>query len=97
MEALKRINQEEGITVICNLHTLDTARQYCERIVGMSQGAVVFEGGPQDLTTDAARAIYGAGEEFDEASTSTSLGDDVPAGADEASEEKAAQVKVVGL
>ena len=35
MDALKRINQEHGITVICNLHTLDTARAYCQRIIGM--------------------------------------------------------------
>ncbi|MCR9222044.1 MAG: phosphonate ABC transporter ATP-binding protein [Alphaproteobacteria bacterium] len=95
MDALKRINREEGITVISNLHTLDTARQYCERIVGMSQGAVVFEGGPDDLTTDAARAIYGAGEEFDEAATSTSI-DGRPS--PEAPAEPARETpKVVGL
>jgi phosphonate transport system ATP-binding protein len=94
MDALRRINREEEITVICNLHTLDTARQYCQRIVGMSQGAVVFEGAPGDLTTDAARAIYGAGDEFDEASTSTSLGEDrsTPAAV-----EPEAAAKVVGL
>ncbi|MBO6862571.1 MAG: phosphonate ABC transporter ATP-binding protein [Alphaproteobacteria bacterium] len=73
MDALKRINEEDGITVVCNLHTLDTARTYCERIVGMSQGKIVFDGGPDDLTTDQAREIYGAGEEFNEAATSTSI------------------------
>lgn len=73
MDALKRINEEDGITVVCNLHTLDTARTYCERIVGMSQGKVVFDGGPDALTTDQAREIYGAGEEFNEAATSTSI------------------------
>ncbi len=35
MDALRDINEREGITVITNLHTLDTARNYCERIVGM--------------------------------------------------------------
>lgn len=73
MDALQRINREDGITVVCNLHTLDTARTYCERIVGMSQGVVVFDGGPNELTTAQAREIYGAGEEFDEATTSTSI------------------------
>ncbi len=84
MEALQTINREEGITVIANLHTLDTARQYCRRIVGMSQGRVVFEGAPEALTAEAARRIYGAGEDFDEAATSTSLRDDdgAPAQAD---------------
>src|SRR3546814_8869325 len=46
-----------GITVVCNLHTLDTARSYCDRIVGMARGAVVFDGRPDELTTAAARAI----------------------------------------
>jgi len=73
MDALRRINGEQGITVICNLHTLDTARAYCDRIVGMRDGKVVFEGDATDLTTEAAREIYGAGHEFEEATTSTSM------------------------
>jgi phosphonate transport system ATP-binding protein len=73
MDALRRINREEGITVVCNLHTLDTARVYCDRVVGMAKGRVVFDGTADDLTTDAARRIYGAGEEFNEATTSTSI------------------------
>ena len=31
MDSLRDINREEGLTVITNLHTLDTARTYCER------------------------------------------------------------------
>ncbi len=75
MDSLRDINAE-GITVITNLHTLDTARAYCERIVGMSQGKVVFDGTPDELTTDVARQIYGADglkEAFSEAMTSTSI------------------------
>jgi 2-keto-4-pentenoate hydratase/2-oxohepta-3-ene-1,7-dioic acid hydratase in catechol pathway len=44
MDSLRDINAEGKITVITNLHTLDTARAYCERIIGMSAGKVVFEG-----------------------------------------------------
>jgi phosphonate transport system ATP-binding protein len=73
MDSLRAINEEEGITVITNLHTLDTARTYCERIIGMSQGRVVFDGGPDNLTSEAAREIYGA-DGLDEAMTSTSIG-----------------------
>lgn len=76
MDALKDINEQEGITVVTNLHTLDTARTYCERIVGMAAGRVVFDGKPDELTTEAVRAIYGAGadgEEISESMTSTSL------------------------
>jgi len=76
MDSLRAINEEQGITVITNLHTLDTARTYCERIIGMAQGRVVFDGTPEDLTTDVARELYGADglkEAFSEEMTSTSL------------------------
>jgi phosphonate transport system ATP-binding protein len=76
MDSLKSINEKDGITVITNLHTLDTARNYCQRIIGMQLGKVVFDGTPDELTADAARAIYGADglkEAFSEAITSTSL------------------------
>jgi phosphonate transport system ATP-binding protein len=76
MDSLHAINEEQGITVITNLHTLDTARSYCERIIGMSAGKVVFDGTPEDLTTEVARQLYGADgleEAFSEEMTSTSL------------------------
>lgn len=75
MDALRTINHEDGLTVICNLHTLDTARSYCDRIIGMQDGHVVFDGPASDLTDAAAREIYGAeaAEAFNEALTSTSL------------------------
>jgi phosphonate transport system ATP-binding protein len=59
MDALLRINKHYGITVICNLHDLDLAREYCGRLIGMSAGAVVFDGSPADLTADVARELYG--------------------------------------
>jgi len=59
MDALRRINREDGITVLCNLHTLDTARQYCDRIVAMFHGEVVFDDVPAALTQDVVRRIYG--------------------------------------
>ena len=74
MEALKQINAEEGITVISNLHTLDTARAYCDRIVGMQGGRLVFDGAAAELTREAARDIYGADESFEEGTTSTDIG-----------------------
>ncbi|MDB5613949.1 MAG: phnC [Devosia sp.] len=76
MDSLRDINAEGKITVITNLHTLDTARAYCERIIGMAAGKVVFDGTPDELTTDVARTIYGADglkEAFSEAMTSTSI------------------------
>ncbi|MBI1384484.1 MAG: phosphonate ABC transporter ATP-binding protein [Rhizobiales bacterium] len=73
MKALREIHQRDGRTVICNLHTLDTARTYCDRVIGMRDGLVVFDGSSGALTREAAMEIYGAGDEFNEAATSTSI------------------------
>ena len=59
MDALQHINRHLGITVICNLHSLDLARSYCDRLVGMSGGRVVFDGVPAALTDATARDLYG--------------------------------------
>jgi phosphonate transport system ATP-binding protein len=58
MDALLRINKHFGITVICNLHSLDLARTYCDRLIGMSAGRVVFDGAPAALTDRIARELY---------------------------------------
>ena len=59
MDALLRINRHFGLTVLCNLHSLDLARTYCDRLVGMSAGRVVFDDVPAALTEDVARELYG--------------------------------------
>ena len=73
MDALQKINREDGITVICNLHTLDTAKTYCERIIGMKQGTFIFDGPPKDLTLNLLRDIYGVGEDEDDEEFSTAI------------------------
>ncbi|WP_412504676.1 phosphonate ABC transporter ATP-binding protein [Roseovarius sp. SYSU LYC5161] len=73
MDSLRRIHEEDGRTVIANLHTLDTARRYCDRVIGMLHGRIVFDGTPAQLTSGVARDIYGADATFSESSTSTSL------------------------
>jgi phosphonate transport system ATP-binding protein len=58
MDALLRINKHFGITVICNLHSLDLARTYCDRLIGMASGRIVFDGTPATLTEHIARELY---------------------------------------
>lgn len=65
MDSLLRLNKHFGITVICNLHDLDIAKDYCSRLIGMAQGRVVFDGAPEALTESVARELYGL--EADEA------------------------------
>ncbi|MGU3495768.1 phosphonate ABC transporter ATP-binding protein [Xanthobacteraceae bacterium A53D] len=59
MDSLLRINKHFGITVMCNLHSLELARTYCDRLVGMAGGKVVFDGAPEALTPAVARDLYG--------------------------------------
>lgn len=59
MDALQRINRHFGITILCNLHSLDLARNYCGRLIGMAGGRVVFDGAPEVLTESVARELYG--------------------------------------
>ncbi len=67
MDALQRINKHFGLTILCNLHSLDLARSYCDRLVGMAGGRIVFDGAPSALTEAVARELYGleAGEVLD--------------------------------
>ena len=76
MEALRSINSDDGITVLVNLHTLDTARAYCRRIIAMQAGKVRFDGTPAELTNERVRDIYGTDDleaEVNENITSTSV------------------------
>jgi phosphonate transport system ATP-binding protein len=59
MDALLRINKHSGITVVCNLHSLDIAKTYCSRLVGMAHGEINFDGAPAALDAAAARELYG--------------------------------------
>ena len=71
MDALLRINKHFGITVLCNLHSIDTARSYSDRLIGMAEGRLVFDGSPAALTDSAARELYGleAGDVMDTSGT----------------------------
>lgn len=66
MQALQRINRERGVTMLVNLHTLDMARRYASRVIGMASGRVIFDGSPSALSPDVIREIYrGQGGEID--------------------------------
>jgi phosphonate transport system ATP-binding protein len=65
MAALRSINREDGITVICHLHALDSARSFCDRILGMAGWQFVFDGPPAALTAKVLQAIYSSDEQSD--------------------------------
>jgi phosphonate transport system ATP-binding protein len=55
---LRQVAQELGITVLCNLHQVDYAKEFAERVVGMSRGSVVFQGPSSELTDEILHRIY---------------------------------------
>lgn len=60
LQCLREATRSLGIAVVCNLHQVDYAREFGDRIVGLAQGRVVYDGLPQGLNDDALRAIYHA-------------------------------------
>jgi phosphonate transport system ATP-binding protein len=59
MRDLKRINRDLDITTIINLHFLDLARQYGQRLIGLRDGELVYDGSISDVDDDVFRDIYG--------------------------------------
>lgn len=55
---LRAAASDLGIAVVCNLHQIDFAREFADRIVGMSQGQVVFNGSGAELDAAALQRIY---------------------------------------
>lgn len=63
MEHLRRVTRQHGITCIVNLHQVDMALEFSDRIVGLRAGEKVFEGAPAELTPQTIATIYGDDEE----------------------------------
>ena len=59
MRYLQQINRELGITTIVNLHFLDLATAYADRIIGLRDGELVFDGPGSEADEDVFRDIYG--------------------------------------
>lgn len=63
MEYLRDIATSMNIPCLVNLHQVDVALHYSDRIIGMHQGEVVFYGSPHDLDDAVIEKIYGKGLE----------------------------------
>ncbi len=59
MQYLERINQEDGVMVLCSLHFLDLVHQYADRVIALNEGRLVFEGTPKEIDDDKFKEIYG--------------------------------------
>jgi len=59
MELLANVGRGRGIPVLINMHDVDLAKRFADRIIGMTDGTIVFDGAPTYLTDDVLKQIYG--------------------------------------
>jgi phosphonate transport system ATP-binding protein len=58
MDDLARVARDEGVPTLINIHAIDLAREFCDRIIGIAKGVVVYDGPPSGLDQDALDRIY---------------------------------------
>ena len=58
LSLLKRINQDFGTTILCNLHQVDLAKKYSDRIVGLMDGKIIFDENSSQINTTNLEKIY---------------------------------------
>lgn len=75
MGDLARVAREEGVPTIINIHHVDLAKAFTDRLIGIAEGVVVFDGTPAQLTDEAMRRIY----RFDKADNIQTDGVSIPA------------------
>jgi phosphonate transport system ATP-binding protein len=63
MELLAGVGRARGIPVLINMHDVELARRFADRVVGMTGGRIVFDGAPIYLTDGILKQIYG-GEDW---------------------------------
>jgi phosphonate transport system ATP-binding protein len=63
MDLLHHLNRSQGMTLVVSLHNVAMARRYCDRIIALRAGALVFDGSPMELDDSRLRHLYGASTE----------------------------------
>ena len=58
LSLLHRVTKEDHLTAIVSLHQVEYAKKYADRIIGLANGAVVYDGRPKDLTNEILSQIY---------------------------------------
>ncbi len=58
LSLLKKINQEFGTTILCNLHQVDLAKKYSDRVVGLIDGKIIFDENSSNINEAYLKKIY---------------------------------------
>lgn len=59
MDDFKKINKEMNISVLINIHHVDLALKYCDRVIGIRAGEIVYDGPSKDVDREILKEIYG--------------------------------------
>ena len=60
---LRRINQERGISILLNLHEIELAKDYCDRVIALRAGKLIWDGRPADMNEARLEEIYKLSDE----------------------------------
>jgi phosphonate transport system ATP-binding protein len=63
MDLLLSLNRDHGVTLMISLHHVALARRYCDRVLALRDGHLVFDGPTSALTTNFLRELYGTAAE----------------------------------
>ena len=58
LSLLKKINQQFGTTILCNLHQIDLAKKYSDRVVGLIDGKIIFNEKSNNINEAYLKKIY---------------------------------------
>lgn len=59
MEDFVRINKEMGISILLNIHHVELAIEYADRIIGIRAGKIVYDGPSKEVDQTVLDSIYG--------------------------------------
>lgn len=58
MDYFKRVNEKKNITILINLHDVNLAKKYCERIIALKKGKLIFDGKPGEIDDKLLEKLY---------------------------------------
>ena len=58
LSLLKKINKDFGTTILCNLHQVDLAKKYSDRLIGLLDGKIIFDEKPDNINKTDLEKLY---------------------------------------
>ncbi|WEV43787.1 phosphonate ABC transporter ATP-binding protein [Lactobacillus sp. ESL0684] len=65
LQDLKMLNEKHGMTVVINLHSVDLAREFGKRVIGVRSGEIIYDGKMSETSEATFAQIYNGGEQDD--------------------------------